>query len=75
MVVLFIFKIYKIDRLDALVIEDPNTIQLQNIEDLQKELRRIQKTTFEKLTIDDLTRFVNKIFRVKAFDIKSLINV
>lgn len=46
------------------MIEDPDTKQLQNVEELQKELRSLQKKNFDDLDEGDIEVFANKIFRV-----------
>jgi len=46
------------------MIEDPDTKQLQNVEELQKELRGLQRKNFDDLDEGDIEIFANKIFRV-----------
>lgn len=46
------------------MIDDPTTKQLQNIEELQKDLRALQKRSFDDLNEEDIEVFANKIFRV-----------
>jgi len=59
-------------RLNSFMIEDPSSKQLQNIEELQKDLRSLQKKHFSDLCEDDIEVFANKIFRVNL-NLKKLI--
>jgi hypothetical protein len=52
-------------RLNLLMIEEPTPKQLQNIEDLQKELRSLMRTRIEDITEERIGLFAKKIFTVK----------
>lgn len=52
-------------RLNCLMIDHPNQKQLQNIEELQKELRILTKKKIEELSDENIMKFANMIFRVK----------
>lgn len=58
----------KVAWLNALSIENPTGEQLDYIESLQRELRRLQKeSSTGKILNEDLEKFVLKIFRVILF--------
>ena len=59
-----LFNFDKLTWLSSLMIEDPDTKQLQNVEELQKELRGLQRKNFDDLDEGDIEVFANKIFRV-----------
>jgi len=58
-----LFNFDKLKWLSSLMIEDPDTKQLQNVEELQKELRGLQRKNFDDLDEGDIEIFANKIFR------------
>jgi len=58
-----LFSFDKLKWLSSLMIEDPDSKQLQNVEELQKELRSLQRRDFDELDEGDIEVFANKIFR------------
>jgi len=58
-----LFSFDKLKWLSSLMIEDPDSKQLQNVEELQKELRGLQRRNFDELDEGDIEVFANKIFR------------
>ena len=49
------------------MIEGPSQRQLQNIEDLQKELRGLSKRKTEEVDDESVMKLSNMIFRVSKF--------
>lgn len=51
-------------RLDGLMIDSPTAIQLQNIEELQKEIRTLQRKKADQRTDSDIEYLAGRILQV-----------
>ncbi len=59
-----LFGFGKLQWFETFEIEDPSPDELQYIEDLQKELRKIKAKKIEELSKNEISEFAKRILRV-----------